>query len=73
MQKSEQIKKAKSQTSLIQAYQNVFKTSDGEKVLKDLLFRCGILRDNFTGDVNLLLIREGERRVVLDILQKLNI
>lgn len=73
MAKQEQIRAAKRQSAIIQSYKNVFATPEGEIVLKDMMFHFGVLRDNYTGDVNLLLIREGERRVVLSILEKLNI
>lgn len=71
--KQKQVQAAKKQAAVIQAYKNIFGTHDGETVLKDLMFHHGVLRDNFTGDVNLLLIREGERRVILRILEQLNI
>jgi hypothetical protein len=73
MSKQAQIKSAKRQSNTFQAYKNVFNTPDGEIVLKDMMFHFGVLRDNFTGDVNLLLVREGERRVILSILEKLSV
>jgi hypothetical protein len=71
MSKSSQVSLAKKQAAVIGAYQNVFGTSDGELVLKDLMQRCGVLGNLFDGDVNSMLVREGKRQVVLDIIEKL--
>ena len=71
MKKDKQVVLAKAQAATIQAYQNVFGTHEGELVLKDLMMRHGVLGKMFDGDVNSMLVREGERRVVLDILEKL--
>ncbi len=69
--KSKQVTLAKRQAATVGAYQNVFGTSDGELVLKDLMHKYGVLGNLYDGDVNSMLVREGERRVVLDILGKL--
>jgi len=72
MQEDKMLQLAKEQASLVQAYMNVFKTEDGERVLKDLMETHGVLKHSFSGDVSALLIGEGERKVVLAILKKLN-
>lgn len=67
------ISPAKRQANLLSAYQNIFKSPDGELVLKDLMRTHGILSNIFKGDVNNMLISEGERNVVLRILSILKI
>lgn len=69
---SEVVKRATKQTALVQAYKNVFGTTEGKQVLFDLMKKHGILTEDFNGDVNLALTKIGERRVVLGILSKLN-
>ncbi len=58
---------------LMSAYQNIFKSPQGENVLKDLMSTHGILSNIYSGDVNQMLIREGERNVILRILSILKI
>lgn len=49
-------------------YHKVFSGPDGMAVLYDLMMAHGILNSTFRGDVNEMLIKEGERNVVLRIL-----
>ena len=60
-------KRANKQVSLIAAYHNVFSSTDGVRVLHDLMRNHHILSNTFSGDVNEMLVREGERNVVLRI------
>lgn len=70
---SEIVKKAKSQVKVFQSYKDVFLSPHGEVVLKDLMTKYSLLNSTFSGDVNEMLIREGERKVVLHILSVLKI
>lgn len=65
--KSEQLAKAKKQVSHIEAYRKVFLSPDGEKVLNDLMRNHSMLDSTFKGDVNKMLVAEGERNVLLRI------
>ncbi len=58
---------------LMSAYQNIFKSPQGELVLKDLMYSHSILSNTYSGDVNQMLIREGERNVILRLLSILKI
>lgn len=62
-----------SYAELMSAYQNIFKSPEGELVLKDLMSTHGILSNIYSGDVNQMLIREGERNTILRILSILKI
>lgn len=64
---------AKKYAALMSAYQNIFKSPEGEMVLKDLMAAHGILTNTYNGDVNNMLLKEGERNVVLRILSILKI
>lgn len=64
---------AESYAELMSAYQNIFKSPEGELVLKDLMSTHGILSNIYSGDVNQMLIREGERNTILRILSILKI
>ena len=57
----------------VENYQKVFGSPLGEEVLLDLMKSHGILSPVFNGDVNAMLVAEGERRVVLRILNILKI
>lgn len=70
--KPEVMKKAGKQAGLTQAYQNVFSTIEGRQVLFDLMKKHNILSESFDGNVNNALVKIGERKVVLEILNKLN-
>lgn len=69
-------KKSKSgadrQISILKAYQSVFSGPLGDAVLKDLMANHGMLSAH-PADPHQMLLKEGERLVVLRILKKLNI
>lgn len=71
--KLEQVKRAKKQVSQIETYRKVFLSADGEKVLYDLMKNHSMLGSTFDGDVNKMLVREGERNVILRILSILKL
>ena len=54
----------------VHAYRKTFSGPDGQRVLLDLMAAHGMLHSTFPsdGDVNKMLIKEGERNVVLRIL-----
>ena len=51
------------------AYKSVFNSPDGELVIQDLMKQCGLLNPQITTDTNLLLIQQGQQRIVLSILR----
>lgn len=55
------------------AYKNIFTSVDGEKVLKDLMDNHWILKSSYNGNTNDMLLREGEKNVILRILHILDI
>jgi len=55
------------------AYQRLFDSIDGKKVLRDLMKGCHFFDTTFTGDATETAYREGERSVVLRILKILNL
>lgn len=57
----------------IAAYQSLFATDDGKKVLYDLIRTHHILGTTFSKDQNETYLKEGERNVVLRIMSILNI
>lgn len=61
-------KKAKQYSSLVEAYKSVFSSPAGELVLVDLMKNHGFNSSTFSGDVNKMLIKEGERNAILRIL-----
>jgi len=63
---------AERQVSTIKAYQSVFSGPLGLQVLHDMMDAHGMMRNTYNGSVNDMLIKEGERLVVLRILKKLN-
>lgn len=63
----------KKYAAIMTAYQNIFKSPEGELVLKDLMAAHGILTNTYNGDVNTMLFKEGERNVILRILNILKI
>jgi len=68
---SEQAAKAVRSNTL---YKQVFGTPEGEEVLKDLMKSAGVLSSTYVkGDIHETLIREGERRLVLRILQTVEV
>lgn len=54
---------------LVKAYQSIFNTPDGEIVIRHLMRECGLLKPKITTDTNILLIRQGEQRIVLSMLR----
>ena len=68
-----QVKKAKKYVETVSAYTNIFRSPDGDIVLTDLMKNHGILSNSYNGDVNQMLIKEGERNVVLRILHLLKV
>jgi hypothetical protein len=52
-------------------YRNVFSTSEGKRVLYDLMKVCHFMHSSFTGDSTEIIFREGERNVVNYILTML--
>lgn len=59
--------------SKVMAYQKVFSGPDGTKVLNDLMAAHGMLSSTYHGNVKDMLIKEGERNVVLRILTMLKV
>ena len=58
---------------IIQAYKDIFLSAAGRDVLHDLMAAHGMLDNTYRGNVNDMLLKEGERLVVLRILKYLNI
>lgn len=52
----------------LEAYDLVFKSPAGQIVLLDLMKNHGILSNIYKGDVNEMLVKEGERNCILRIL-----
>lgn len=55
------------------AYQAVFSTADGHKVLWDLMSNHHVIGSTYSKDTHEMVLKEGERNVVLRILQILKI
>lgn len=69
----EKDKKFKRSIANVQAYQDVFSSGAGQKVLWDLMKNNGMLSDNFCiGDSHATSYNEGRRSVVLYILKRIN-
>lgn len=66
---------AKKQAKLVQAYKTVFESVEGRAVLADMAKIHHFSTSTFplSGDVHLMLIKEGERAVILRILEKIAI
>lgn len=64
-------KRDKKIVDTIAAYQSVFSTPEGERVLYDLIKSCHILHSTMDPNPNEMAYKEGERSVVLRILQTL--
>ncbi len=70
----EQEKELNAKSSLIRAYQDVFTTVKGKRILQDLMKNHFMLDSTFDPDSpNVTSFREGERNVVIRILSMLNI
>lgn len=52
-------------------YQKVFNNPDGQEVIKDLIMTHSLLSSTFRENTNEMLLKEGERNVVLRILSLL--
>lgn len=66
-------KKAKEQADLIIAYQRLFDSEDGAKVLADIARMGWVDRPTFAaGDPHETSFREGQRYLALSIIQKIN-
>ena len=66
---SDRIKFLTDKMKLCSSYRKVFCTKDGEEVLQHLMRESGILNPKLTTDPSLLLVRQGEQRVVYSILR----
>lgn len=66
-------KAALKQLARYQDYNTVFSTPSGKRVLLDLMNKYSVLSPMYKGDVNDLLIHEGQRKVILDLLSILKI
>jgi hypothetical protein len=68
-------KKAISKTDLLSCYKRVFGTDDGKRVLNDLIKQYYLMVPTFGRVFNseLMLVREGQRSVILSILRSVNI
>lgn len=55
------------------AYHEVFATSGGKILLKNLMITCGLYRVGISGDPLANAYNEGRRSVVIDILKVLNL
>lgn len=64
-------KREKKIVDTITAYQSIFNTPDGERVLYDLIKSCHILTPTMDPNPHEMAYKEGERSVVLRILQTL--
>ena len=60
-------KTAKKKADILAAYQNIFRSPDGELVLKDLMEQHWFLNSTYKENENLMLLREGERNCILRI------
>ena len=65
-------KEQKKRLTLLQAYKRLFSSDEGQMVLKDLVSTHGMLSTSFKSDVNDMIFREGERNVILRILDKIS-
>lgn len=68
-----QAKIAKKAVEKIQLYKKIFSGPDGALVLEDLMAAHGMMGPTYNGNVRDMLIKEGERQVVLRILKYLNV
>ena len=66
-------KAALKQLARYQDYNSVFNSPSGKRVLLDLMNKYSVLSPMYKGDVNELLVHEGQRKVILDILNILKI
>src|SRR5262245_54069559 len=72
MEWSETIRRFMPRLAVNAAYRAVFDSPEGEKVLKDLMIRGGLLETStIPGDPHMTHFRDGRRSLVLDILAEL--
>lgn len=58
-----------SREKLAEKYRLIFDTPDGRDVLRHIVRMAHVDRSTFVKDVNVMLVREGERRLALSILR----
>jgi hypothetical protein len=68
-------KQAVKKSDLVSSYKRLFKSPDGERVLNDLMRQYHVLQPTFSRgiDPDEVLVREGQRSVILSILRTLSI
>lgn len=66
------LKKRREKANLIIAYQTVFDSEHGRKVLKDLMSLCGFVQSSMDDNSHVTAYNEGKRSVIVDILNKVN-
>ena len=69
---SPQVEAAKRYSAKVSDYTKVFKTPQGQSVLDDMFRAHGMLQSTYQGDRDQGIYMEGQRAVVLRILQILN-
>lgn len=57
----------------VASYQSIFSTEDGKKVLYDLMKVHNVMGSTFSNNSNEMILKEGERNVVLRIMHILKI
>ena len=57
---------------MVESYRRLFRTQDGERVLKDLMSVCGYSRSSFDSDAVKMAFYEGQRAVILRIVKTVN-
>lgn len=62
----------KRKVALTMDYKRAFGSEQGKRVLRELMRTHHVMGNSFTGDVNDMIFREGERSVVLRILKILD-
>jgi hypothetical protein len=68
-------KRSTSKTDILSCYQRVFKSDDGKRVLDDLIKQYYLMVPTFgrVWNTELMMVREGQRSVILSILRSTNI
>lgn len=64
---------AQSKRSLLIDYRSTFKSEEGERVLRDMMANHHIFSGTFDKDPMVMAYREGERSVVMSLLDKLRV
>ena len=65
--------KRSKQKDMILTYKRTFESTDGQKVLKDLMVSCNFTHTSFTPDPCVTAFNEGARSVILRIIDTCNI